>query len=307
MIQKYYKEYKQDKLTEIDEYKPGSWLNVENATEEDLEKVDELTEDLTSLDLKDALDDYEVPRIERHEGSTLLIFIRNPSQEIPNFHTENLTLVLTEEYFITISSRKNKILEEIKKEQNVPTTQRSKFLINILTKVARDFTRNIKSITNEVQDRSRDLNKIKSEDIVELIENEDILNRYQAALVPLKNVFENLASRDYIKTYEEDEDMLHDMVVSIKQSADLCSVNLKNISALRDAYQIIFTNRLNKTIKFLTTFTIILTVPTVVSSIYGMNVDLPLADNTYAFWILLAMVVSISFLLFLFFYFKRWF
>ena len=96
------------------------------------------------------------------------------------------------------------------------------------------------------------------------------------------------------------------MIISINQSVDLCDVSIKSIQSLRDSYQIIFTNRLNKVIKFLTAFTIIMTIPTIIASVYGMNVKLPLADNPLAFIYILIIGFVISLFFFILFAKKKW-
>ena len=96
------------------------------------------------------------------------------------------------------------------------------------------------------------------------------------------------------------------MIISINQSVDLCDVSIKSIQSLRDSYQIIFTNRLNKVMKFLTAFTIIMTIPTIIASVYGMNVKLPMASNPLAFIYVLIIGFVISLFFFILFVKKKW-
>jgi magnesium transporter len=113
-------------------------------------------------------------------------------------------------------------------------------------------------------------------------------------------------SSSYLKFYREDQDLFDDMLNSIRQSVDICQVNLKSIKSLRESYQILFTNRLNKIIQFLTAFTIVMTIPTIIASLYGMNVELPLAGSKFAFlYVLFFSSFGIAAFLFLF-YKKKW-
>jgi len=147
---------------------------------------------------------------------------------------------------------------------------------------------------------------VESLDIIDLIKNEEILNQYISALVPMKNVFEAIASGGYIHLFSDDADLLEDMIISIKQSTDICTVDVKSIKSLRESYQIIFTNRLNKTIRLLTSFTVVLTVPMIIASIYGMNISLPLEDNPLAFSYILIFTFLASLFFLLLFYVKKW-
>jgi magnesium transporter len=307
MLDIYYKNAKDKNFKKTKSLRDGAWINIDNAQKEDLEKIVKLT-DLDYADLQDALDPYELPRIERHEGS-VIIFMRNPRDKSKNefLYTQPLTIIITNKYFITISITKNKIIEPIlEKGINFATTQRPRLLIYILLKIAQKFTREIKATKNNVLSQKKHIKHIESSDIVNLIENEEILNQYTSSLSPMKSVFKTIAKGKYIYLFEYDEDSLQDMIISINQSVDLCDVSIKSIQSLRDSYQIIFTNRLNKVIKFLTAFTIIMTIPTIIASVYGMNVKLPLANNPLAFILILIISFVIAFLFYILFTKKKW-
>ena len=307
MLDIYYKSTKDSSFKKSKSIRDGAWINVNNAQKEDLEKIVKLA-DLDYADLQDTLDPYELPRIERHEGS-VIIFMRNPRDKTKDefLYTQPLTIVITNKHFITITISQNKIIETIlEKDAKFATTQRARLLIYILLQIAQKFTREIKAVKNDVLSQKKHIKQIESSDIVNLIENEEILNQYTSSLSPMKSVFKTIAKGKYIYLYEYDEDSLQDMITSINQSVDLCDVSIKSIQSLRDSYQIIFTNRLNKVIKLLTAFTIIMTIPTIIASVYGMNVKLPLADNPLAFIYVLIIGFVISLFFFILFTKKKW-
>lgn len=307
MLDIYYKNAKDNNFKKTKLLRDGVWINVNNAQKEDLENIVKLT-DLDYADLQDSLDPYELPRIERHDAS-VIIFIRNPKNKNKDefLYTQPLTIIITNKYFITINISQNNILESVlEKGTKFATTQRARLLIYILLQIAQKFTREIKTVKNNVLSQKKHIKQIESSDIVNLIENEEILNQYTSSLSPMKSVFKTIAKGKYIYLYEYDEDSLQDMIISINQSVDLCDVSIKSIQSLRDSYQIIFTNRLNKVIKFLTAFTIIMTIPTIIASIYGMNVKLPLAGNPLAFIYILVISFIISVFFFILFLKKKW-
>lgn len=305
MISIYYKTLKDKKFKETDKYKPGSWINVELAKREDLEKVSELT-GLQYLDLQDALDTYEVPRIERQEEG-VLIYLRFPSDESDELYTELLTVVITDKYLVTICPTKNQLVQKILDQSTLlATTQKTKLLIKLLLKISQQFTIDIKNAAARVPHGTREIKKINADDFLVLSESEELLNQYLSALVPLNNVVETLSSKKYIPVYEEDKDLLQDLLIGIKQSADICTVSLKSIRGLRDSYQVIYTNDLNKVIKLLTALTILVTIPNIITGFYGMNISLPLASNPSAsVFILWFMAISVVAVLLIFFY-KKW-
>lgn len=307
MIDIYFKTLKDRKFKKIDTYRAGCWINVERANPEDLDEIARITE-LERADLEDALDLYEVPRIERQEGKNIIVFVRNPGESEPSrLHTELLTLIITPKYFITISPQTNKNVQNIlSMTTSIATTQKSKLFFRILLRIAQSFTSRTKAERNKVHARHTAMKRVRTRDIMSLSESEDVLNQYISALVPMNHVFDAIKSGKYISLYHEDEDLLDDLSIAIRQSASICDVNLKNITSARESYQVLFTNNLNKTIKLLTSLTIILTIPTIIASLFGMNVPLPFANNHYAFLIVLGISFLFSFVVLLLFYFEEW-
>ena len=308
MVEFFFK-IKRQKLQRIKEPRAGAWINIENVSQEDLELIENLT-DLNSTDLEDIFDLYELPRIER-KGSALMLFLRDAqpaSVEGEEILTSPLVLIITEKYFFSISNKKNETIRRIIKENvNITTTKRSKFLIYVLLQISKDFTKEIKKISHFISQKKK-LKKIANADIVNLIQQETILNSYISALSPMRIVFEAIATGNYIGLYEEDEDLIEDMIISIRQSVENCSGNIKTIRSLRDSYQVIFTNRLNKTIRLLTSLTVILAVPTMIASFLGMNVAFPFnAESSAIFLNIVSISAAASIILLYIFIVKKWF
>ncbi|MEM8628512.1 MAG: CorA family divalent cation transporter [Chlamydiota bacterium] len=304
-LQIFYKPSKEGAYRSIETPKEGVWIHVDDAKASDLDRIMELT-DIDYTHLKDSLDRYEVPRIEQ-EDTSILVFTRHPCKEEGGLYTESLTIILTREFFITISPKKSELIDSILKNPlRISTLQRSKLLFHILLRITQHFNTSIKMVRHQVLEQEKNTDNIDSESIVDLTKNEEILNQYLTSLVPMKNLLEAISSGRFVHLYEKDIDLLQDLTIAIKQSEDLCSVNIKSIRSLRDAYQIIFTNDVNKTIKRLTAITIIFTIPTIISSVYGMNISLPLEKNPLAFIILLNVILVTSFLSVLIFLRKKW-
>lgn len=304
MINIYFKTIRDRKFKEIEQFRVGCWINVKDATKDDLQKIAELTE-LDYSDLQDSLDRYELPRFERQDDKSL-IFVRNPA-EFEEQYTELLTVILSKKYLITISPGKNNVIQYLL-EQNtlIATTQQTKLLIKILLRIAQQFTVKTKEVRNNVLHRKEEFRMIDEGDFIFLSESEEILNQYISALIPMNNVIEAITTRKGIPMFEEDEDLLQDLLIAIKQSADICNVNIKSITSLRDSYHLIFTNELNKTIRILTTLTVFLTIPTIIASLFGMNVKIPLQNYDYSFGIVLGIIILIVGVTLIIFYRKKW-
>jgi len=300
----YYRSTKDTKLKKLDKIRHGSWVNVDNATEDDIRYVCEIT-NLAYDDVDDALDSQEIPRIEK-KGKSVLIFLRNPTPETDGFHTQLLTIVITPEYFISISPQTNSIVESYVTDPNgLLTTQRTKLLLSILLSIVNQYAKEMKTARAQAQ-KINQLSGVTAQEIIDLTKNEQILNQYLVALIPTRNIFEALLGEKIISLYQSDTDLLEDLTISIRQSVDVCTIELKSIQSIRNAHQIIFNNDLNKTIKLLTSFTIIMTIPTIIASLYGMNISLPLSDHPVAFGIIMLIIFGLSILGIVIFRLLRW-
>lgn len=293
MITIYFNTAKRKKLQEIEDMRHGSWIHVTSATTTDLQTISDLT-GLSLADIDDSLDPLETPRIEYHNG-VVIIFMRQPITQ-GHIHTETLTIIVTNQYFITISPTVDEFIEDFLRAESPPaTTQTTKLLLLVLLKLTRSFTQQVKKVRNTVLSQERsNIETVTNQEIVQLIFNEEVLHQYLSALTPMRIVFESLLLKKYIHFHEDDSDLLEDLLISIRQSVDVCQVNLKSIQNLRDSYQIVFTNRLNTAIQTLTVLTIVLTIPTIIGSFYGMNVPLPFMESVRAFPAIVGISVGIS-------------
>jgi magnesium transporter len=127
-----------------------------------------------------------------------------------------------------------------------------------------------------------------------------------AALVPSSTILKRLLIGRYLTMHEDDKELIEDLLLSNEQSIEGCKSNIKTIVSIREAYSTIATNNLNQIIRVLTSITVVLTIPTIIGTIYGMNVVLPLGTNPGAVWLLLGFMLITSALLLVFFRYKKW-
>lgn len=305
MISYYCKNKNQTFLTEIDLPEKGGWIHVESADSRDLETICSITG--TSFpDLSDALDYHEVPRLERHTKYTIL-FIRHPVEGEGHLHTLPLLILMTADYFVTISPSKSSLIQEVLQRRTLSKTYKPfEYLLQILQRLSQEFSSEIRKSRHNVMDRKKEMHAADSEDIYSLTEHEEILNQYLSSLESLQIALEDLTQSPPAPFHEKLPHEIEDALNSIKQSETLCSILIKNIRSLRDSYQTIFTNKLTKTIKLLTALTIIFSIPNMIASIYGMNVRLPLSGGDSVFYLLLFFMFIVSSLCGYWFYRKKW-
>ncbi|MGB7977916.1 MAG: magnesium transporter CorA family protein [Chlamydiales bacterium] len=305
MIETYNKTEGESEFKLVPDFRSGSWIYAKEANLEDLSKIAEAAAiDIT--DIRDSLDKFELPRIE-HIDDNILFFVRHPGNHEIGLYTETLTMILTNQYVIAISPHRCEIIENlIASHTALGTNQRPKLILHILLKITQDYTNSIKRVRASILGAEEPPKIVDSNSIIVLTKNEEILNQYLTSIVPMRNLLESMASGRYMNFYEADLDLLEDLMIAMRQSEDVCSVNIKSIRSLRDSYHIIFTNDVNRTIKLLTAVTIIFTIPTVIASVYGMNVSLPFQGKPYAFILLMAITLAASIVAVALFRKNRW-
>ncbi|MBS0625957.1 MAG: magnesium transporter CorA family protein [Verrucomicrobia bacterium] len=304
MLEIYFKTVRDLEFKRIPEFRTGSWIYIKEATLDDLSKIVAIT-GLDIADIRDSLDKYELPRIE-HIGESIVFFVRHPGEVELGLYTETLTMIVTNNAVVAISPHRSEIVEQlIASNTTLGTTQKAKLILHILLKITQDYTNSIKRVRHSILE-PRKGQIVDSNVIIALMRNEEILNQYLTALVPMRNLLESMAAGRYVNLYEKDIGLLDDLMIAIRQSEDVCRVNIKSIRSLRDSYQIIFTNDVNRTIKLLTALTVIVTIPTIVASIYGMNVALPFQNKPYAFLFVLGVTLVLTIVAILLFLRKRW-
>ncbi len=305
MIRYYYKTVRSKGLQILDEYKSGCWVYAEQPSEAEL---DALAEEL-SLDrgiLTDIHDEDEMPRVERQKDATYM-FTRFPYTTADHqLATTPVLLVLKDNVLLTISQQRLARIDHFLNDKiEFYTTQRTKLMLQILDQIVDQYEVKLNSISRQIKSiRSRlRVEEIRNKDFVDFVLIEDILNEYLSALTPTNSILRRLLVGKHIKLHDEDEDIVEDLLLNNEQSVEACKSNLKTIVNIREAYSTIMSNNLNRVIRLLTVLTVIISVPTLISSIYGMNIDLPLKDTEGAF--LLIMLTSLTISLFLLFLFRR--
>ena len=293
MITIYHKTLKEPELQKLNKFKTGSWVAAESPSEEEL---DLLAKDL-SLDrdlLRDAIDPHEVPRVERESGVTY-VFTRVPLQEELQTTTTPLMIAIGKNFVLTVSRIPLPFLNKFQEgEVEFYTTQKTKLFLQFFSEINTTYSSFIYSIARRVRGVTIRLERIGNKEIKQFVMFESSLNDFLAALVPTNTLLNNILSGKFLQLYEQDHDLVEDLMLSNRQLIELCQSNMRSIGNVREGYSTIMTNNLNRVIKILTALTIILAVPTIVASFYGMNVKLPLAESPDAFLIVLGVTILAS-------------
>lgn len=300
MIQYYYKNPKQTKLQLLNEYKAGVWISVEDPTEQELLSLSEKL-NLEPDILLDALDPFEVPRIEKEEEVTY-IFARFAYKNGDKISTSPVLIVMSPDFLVTVSIKALPFLGKFVQEKiEFYTTKRTRLLILLLMEMQKDYQRLVNAIHKNIRNISLDLDQIDNKEILTIIKLETLFNDFLFGLEPMAIALKKFATGKFIKLYEEDEDLVEELLVDNEQLILLCKVNQKGIFNLRESHYSVLSNNLNKTMKLLTSVTVILTIPTMVSSFFGMNIGLPFQNHPLAFLFVISITLLLSFGLLAFF------
>lgn len=287
----------------------GVWVHVTDPTDDELSRLESELH-LEHGHLTDALDPHETPRLEV-EGKDVYIFLRFPYFDREDtIATAPVLFVITSEMVVTVVKEGERYIFEdfIKGKVEFYTTQRARFLVYLFLKINLLYQQTVGTINKRLRvKRDELLGQMAEADLVTFVQWEDTLNDFITALVPASAIYKSLLSKHHIKFFEEDEDLVEDLLLSNDEAVDVCKTNIRTIINVREAYSAIATSSLNRTMKFLTAVTIVLAVPTLIASIYGMNVPLPFESVSHSFTIVMAIIViSIAITMWVFTK-KKWF
>lgn len=307
MITYYFRTIKDTELKVIPAVRTGVWVHVVAPTESEVASLLEqfsLDEDI----IEDAQDFFEVPRFERSGGATYF-FTRYPfKEEKEDSDTSPLLIVMGESFVLTLALRAVPVFEKIiKGAVPVVTTQKSRLFIQFMTQIIISYDSELIRLRRAVyKDRGR-LREIGVRGIERLVQYENKLNGIVEALMPTTQWLPVVAKGNYIQLYSDDVDDMEDLVIDANQVVDSARSILKTLQNMRGGLEAIMTSRLNNSLSILTVLTILLTVPLVIASLYGMNVPLPFQDRSWMFGGIIGInLVSLAGLIFLFKK-KQWF
>jgi magnesium transporter len=293
MIKYFYKSLRSEAVKELDAPQRGSWIHAESPTKAE---VEELTKrfNIEPGYLEDALDEDEMPRLER-EGEQGYIFVRYVYEtEDGDKDTAPLLIMYDAEVVLTVSLLPLPAVDALLKgKTSYATTQRTKLILLLLAHITEQYdisigqtSRKIKSIRSRLRNQG-----ITNQDFIDFATIEDELSEFISSLQPTNATLRRLLAGRQLPMFEEDQDIVEDLLLSNEQSVEAIRSNLRSIANIREAYSAISANNLNRILTILTVATIVISLPSFAMGIYSMNVPLPLQHTAGIFWVI--MVVNV--------------
>jgi magnesium transporter len=288
-----------DELIRIESFEEGSWVNMVNPDSEEINKVCKSLKIAPDF-IKAALDEEESPRIESEDGNVLII-IDTPISIIEEnsqvYSTMPLGFILGSGCIVTVCLKPSRILKQFadNKVKSFYTFKKTRFILQFLYRNSTSFLHYLRQIDKLSSRIENDLHKsMKNKELIQLLNLEKSLVYFSTSLKSNEIVLEKMLKFEEIKKYPEDTDLLEDVIVENKQAIEMANIYSSILSGTMDAFASVISNNLNIVMKFLTSVTIVMAIPTMVASLFGMNVTLPMQKYPYAFTIILFISIALS-------------
>jgi len=286
------------KLTEIQE---GCWVAMTNPSATELLEMAE-SKGIDINQLRAPLDEEERSRIEVEQEYTLIV-VDIPTLEKRNdkdrYVTIPLGIIVAKDFLITVCLEESPILKCFMdgRVRDFHTFKKTRFILQILYKNATTFLQHLRTIDRKSEEIEHKLHiSTHNSELIDLLELEKSLVYFTTSLRSNEVVLEKMLKIDSIKQYQEDQELLEDVIIENKQAIEMANIYSGILSGTMDAFASIISNNLNIVMKFLAVVTIVLSIPTMVASFFGMNfVNIPGGSNPFGFYItiLAALLITI--------------
>ncbi len=285
-----------------DELSPGCWVALTNPTATEILEIAD-TYRIDPDDLRAPLDEEERSRIETENNYTLILVDVPTIEERGGkdwYVTIPMGIITTDDAIITVCLEETTVLNAFMdgRVRDFHTYMKTRFILQILYKNASLYLQYLRVIDKKSAVVEEKLHKsTKNRELIELLELEKSLVYFTTSLRSNEVVLEKLMRNEKIKKYPEDTELLEDVIVENKQAIEMANIYSGILSGTMDAFASVISNNLNIVMKFLATITIVMSIPTMVASFYGMNVNpagVPFADSPYGFWIVLGLTLILT-------------
>lgn len=275
-----YKTNEADQLEIVQEYSSGVWVNLADPTIEEIRETAEAL-DIDPQDIMSALDEEERAHVDDADGYIVVLVdvpFKDKDSGFNGYGTIPLEIIMGDKYIVTVSLRELQLLEQFTsgKVKKFYTYKKTRFILQILYKNASYYLQYLRSIDRASELITHKLHQsTKNKELIQLLDLDKSLVYLSTSLRSNEMVLEKMMRLESIKRYPEDQDLLEDVIIENKQAIEMANIYTSILNGTMTAFASVISNNLNSAMKTLTSITIILAIPTMLFSFYGMNVDLP--------------------------------
>jgi len=264
-------------ISPIPACEPGCWINC--VAPDDAEINSLIADFQIEPDFfRAAMDEEESSHIDNEDDCTLIIIdipvIEKAGKNI-TYTTTPVGIILTEKNVITVSTKENPIINEFSEDvvKGVQTNMKTRFVLYFMLRVASRYLQYLKQIDKISNFVERELRKsMKNSELIQLLDIEKSLVYFSSSLKANEITIEKIMRGRVVKLYEDDQDLIEDVLIEVKQAIEMSNIYLNILSGTMDAFASVISNNLNIVMKVLASLTLLISIPTVISGIYGMNV-----------------------------------
>ncbi|WP_153799277.1 magnesium transporter CorA family protein [Foetidibacter luteolus] len=299
---------------EIDKPENGVWVNlVPPFKEEEFVELSRQLEIPIEF-LRDSLDIDERPRYELDDNVRFIV-IKTPTENNSfndsdaYYITIPICIILTHNQIVTVNSFDNGAIKKfLSTFQKRHPDKRNMMVLKIFEKIVQNFMEYLKEINHKRNQYEQSLYDSNSnDDLLKLMRIQKSLVYFVTALRTNEMMMMKLERTNFLGLNEDEREFLNDLIIDTSQGLEMANIYTNILSSTLDAFASIISNNLNHVLKRLTSITIILSLPALVSSIYGMNVPIPYANSTHAFYIPIILSLGISIVISWYFMKRKWF
>ena len=290
-----YKSAENGKLIKPENIEPGCWINMIDPSDEDLIFVSKNTN--VPIDfLRAALDEEETSRIEIEDCTLVILDIpfTDMDDNSLTYDTYPLSIIHNDKVIITVCLKNSKVLSDFSegKISSFFTFKRSRFMLQILYRIANYYLIYLRQIDKKSYVVEKQLHKsLRNKELILLLALAKSLVYFSASLKGNEITLEKMLKLDILQMYEDDKDVLEDVIIENRQAIEMCTIYSNILSGTMDAYSSVISNNLNTVMKFLAAITIVMAIPNMVSGLFGMNLPgIPFTANVVGFWYVVAVI-----------------
>lgn len=289
------------KLTTVDGYVDGCWINAADPTAEELARVSRETGlDLDYLSYP--LDPDERSRFERDDGQLLIIMQTSyrlaEDSDIP-YDTVPLGILHTDHCLVTVCAlQENPVIKDVLSGlvRRVSTVKKNRLTLQLFLRNAQRFLIDVRQINKRVDVIEDKLeNSQRNRELLDLLKLEKSLVYFMTGLKANEAMMERVKRDRIFEMYEEDADLLDDVLIENLQAIEMAQIASNILTSMAGAFASVISNNVNQVVKVLTVTTILVAIPTLVSGFFGMNVEgLPFHDSPLGFWLVVGVAIAIA-------------
>lgn len=297
-------------LEEIESLANGAWVKAIDPTPQEIEQLVNWGIDVDYINY--SLDFDEMPRMERDDDYTFILIRiphRQPDSDIP-YITIPLGIMIKSNFIVTICRYDKDMFRVLAngKYRLLKTAKRYRFTLYIFLETATRYLTHLREINRQTELIEDQLQRsTRNREVLELLKYQKSLTYFATALRSNEVMMERVQRTQMFNYYEEDQDLLEDVLTENQQAIQMTNIATELLAAMMDAFASIISNNLNAVMKILAAITIMISLPTIVASFYGMNVDLPFQYHPLAFWLTVGISAALIGLVAMIFYRRDWF